>query len=273
MIQVSVIVPVFNGSAWIDQCVDSLLNQDFDPRRYEIIIVDNNSTDGSGAIACKSPRIQLFREPQQGSYFARNTGIRHSSGAILAFTDADCVPEPGWLTAIDRAMRDESVQVMLGSRRYAAPSRTLHAIAAYEDARVQYIIGNRRQTSLFGFTNNMAVRRGAFERCGPFDTVARGGDTLLVQRVASCYGPTAIAWNPAMRISHLELRNGRDFLRKNFLYARARRNTSHLGQCETLSLTESLRIFLDANSGRSGKFASGVVLAAGRITFAIGLLL
>lgn len=275
MVRISVIVPVFNASAWIESCIRALLNQDYDPGRYEIIMVDNNSSDDSAAIIQRHDRIRLLHEPQQSSYAARNLGVRQSFGDLLAFTDADCVPEPDWLGVIDRAMRNLQTQVILGARAFVPSSRALGLIAAYENARVEYILTNRRKRSYFAFTNNMAVRRTAFERYGPFGAVTRGGDTLFFQKLAEAEGPEAAEWSPEMRIRHLELRSAGAYLRRNFTYARARQRTKHLGQCDLLAPRECLRIFQGVCSGRSplDRIALALLLSSGRLTWTAGSML
>jgi glycosyltransferase involved in cell wall biosynthesis len=275
MARISVIVPVFNASAWIESCIQGLLSQEYDPADFEIVMVDNNSSDDSVDKIRHYDRIRVLHEREQGSYSARNLGVRQSSGDLLAFTDADCVPAPGWLKSIDAAMRNPQTQVVLGARGFASPSRALRLIAAYEDARVQYILTNRRKRSYFAFTNNMAVRRIAFDRYGPFRTVARGGDTLFLQQLADGEGPEAAEWSPEMRISHLELCGASDYLRKSFLYARARQFTKPTGQCELLSSLECLQIFQRVSSGRSpwDRITLALLLSTGRLTWTVGSLL
>jgi len=94
---VSVIIPVYNGEKTIAACIESLLNQDYPKNRYEIIVVDNNSKDSTAKIVRKYTVKYLFENRIQSSYAARNTGIRHSKGEILAFTDNDCIAERPWL--------------------------------------------------------------------------------------------------------------------------------------------------------------------------------
>jgi glycosyltransferase involved in cell wall biosynthesis len=275
VLQISVIVPVFGASCWIERCIEGLLNQDYDPACFEIIMVDNNSPDDSVARIRRCDRIRLLHEPEQSSYAARNHGVRQACGEVLAFTDADCVPAPNWLKVIDRAMRNRQTHVVLGARGFASPSRALRLIAAYEDARVEYILTNHLKSSYFGFTGNMAIRRTAFERYGPFPAVARGGDTLFLQQLVRGEGPEAVAWNPEMRICHLELRSAWTYLRKSFIYARARQRTRHMGQCEVLTPMECLQIFHSVSRDRSpwDKITLALVLSTGRLTWTAGSLL
>lgn len=93
---VSVIVPVFNGERVIADCIESLLDQTYP--KYEIIVVDNNSKDNTAKIVKQYPVKYLLENKIQSSYAARNKGIIHSKGDILAFIDADCVASKEWLS-------------------------------------------------------------------------------------------------------------------------------------------------------------------------------
>jgi glycosyltransferase involved in cell wall biosynthesis len=261
--------------AWIESCLQSLLTQDFDRDRYEIIAVDNNSSDDSARLIRRHERVRLLQEPEQSSYAARNRGVRESSGEVLAFTDADCIPDRNWLSVIDSTMRNQKTQAMLGPCVFDSPSRVLLHIADYENARIEYILTNQRQSCYFAYTNNMAVRRTAFDRYGSFPVVKRGGDTLFLQEMTRGEGPQAVEWSSGMLIRHLELSGAGDYLRKNFIYARARHQTKHIGQCEVLTLRESFDIFRAVCRGRSSRdtMALALLLSTGRLAWAAGSLL
>lgn len=271
---ISVIVPVFNAARWIDQCIEGLLNQDLDPAEYEIILVDNNSSDDSKARIARYERVCLLEEPVQSSYAARNRGVRESRGELLAFTDSDCVAERSWLSSIWRAMRKERTRLVLGSRGAMPGSGIVGLLASYDDARVQYILENRRKNSYFGFTNNMAVRREAFDEYGPFETVARGSDTAFVRRVADGAGSDSVSWSGEIRVRHLELCNSWTYIKKNFLYARARRRTRLLETYETLQPSESFAIFQSVCRGRrvGEKLSLALALSMGRLSWMVGSL-
>jgi glycosyltransferase involved in cell wall biosynthesis len=100
---VSIVVPVYNGQAHIADCIESLLNQDFKSGSYDIIVVNNRSTDDTANIVKRYPIRNLF-EAKLGPAAARNTGIRASSAHFIAFTDADCIPYSNWLSQIIHAM-------------------------------------------------------------------------------------------------------------------------------------------------------------------------
>ena len=88
---VSVIVPVYNTKAYLDKCVNSILNQTFTD--FELLLVDDGSTDGSGEkldeYALKDARVRVFHKPNGGSSSARNLAIKEAEGEYLSFQDSD----------------------------------------------------------------------------------------------------------------------------------------------------------------------------------------
>jgi cellulose synthase/poly-beta-1,6-N-acetylglucosamine synthase-like glycosyltransferase len=105
----SVIVPVYNAERTLARCLESLVGLDYPQERYEVLVVDNNSTDQSRAIARRFP-VRLLQEDRiQSSYAARNRGIQQARGEILAFTDADCVAAPDWLSELVAPFEDPTV--------------------------------------------------------------------------------------------------------------------------------------------------------------------
>lgn len=114
-VALSVIVPVWNGEAVIARCLDALGRQTVDRARYEIIVVDNGSTDRTAEIVRGYPGVILLAEPRPGSYAARNKAIAQAAGPIVAFTDADCVPDVDWIaTALAAAEANPGLGVLAG---------------------------------------------------------------------------------------------------------------------------------------------------------------
>lgn len=115
---VSVIVPVWNNARQLESCLRALSQQTLAPELFEIIVVDNGSTDDTAERARSFPGVKLVTEPRPGSYIARNTGARIARGEYLAFTDSDCVPDPNWLAAATNAARaDKNAGLLLGPIR------------------------------------------------------------------------------------------------------------------------------------------------------------
>lgn len=99
---VTVIVPTYNRKGLLRECLASLLSQTYAEDCYEIIIVDDGSTDGTKGLVDRvahgsSPELRYFRQSNRGPGAARNLGIKNARGEIIAFTDDDCIASPTWL--------------------------------------------------------------------------------------------------------------------------------------------------------------------------------
>ena len=97
--KVSIVVIAYNEARMLPSCLDALMQLEYPRERLEIIVVDNNSTDKTGEIVKRYP-VQYIFEAKQGRATARNSGIRASSGTLVAFIDADCIAHPHWLKRI-----------------------------------------------------------------------------------------------------------------------------------------------------------------------------
>lgn len=104
MLKVSVIVVVYNAIDNIKECLSSLLNQDVPVESYEILCVDNNSTDGTQEVIsnyCEQwENVRLIVNPIRGIAGSRNIGIKNASYDLVAFTDSDCVAPNNWLNKL-----------------------------------------------------------------------------------------------------------------------------------------------------------------------------
>lgn len=114
-IRISIIIPAYNEERYLAACLDSVAAQTVKP--YEVIVVDNNSTDNTAKIAERYPFVKLLHEPRQGIVHARNVGFDHAKGDILARTDADARLPRDWL---------ESVQHFYGYPEHASMGLTGH---------------------------------------------------------------------------------------------------------------------------------------------------
>jgi glycosyltransferase involved in cell wall biosynthesis len=218
---ISVVVPFFNSEAHLAACIESLQSQEGVAEAYEIILIDNGSSDGSVAIARGFDGIELLTEAKTGAYAARNTGIRAASGSLIALTDADCVVDPDWLRAIVQGMEDPSVAILVGYCAYPShASSALKLLAAYENAKAEYVLGRCPPAYQFAYANNMAVRRSVFDELGPFEEWPRAADSELVHRLAARRPDLRAVFHPAMRVTHLEFLRARDRTRRLSLYTR-----------------------------------------------------
>ena len=258
---ISVIIPVFNTAPYLERVVAALLAQDFPRAQFELIFVDNGSHDGSPDILARYPEIRLLREPERGSYAARNLGLRHARGDVLAFTDSDCFPAPGWLTAIDRDFRAGSAQVLLGPRLPAAGSRAARLLAGYDNHRAEFICAAGDPAIMYGYTNNMAVRRAAMDRFGPFERRMRGADTLFLRRVVAGRSCAAVAYCPDMVVRHAELESVAGYYRKAQIYSRSHAAFRPAETVRPLSLRQRLRVFRQA-AGQHRRLSDSILLLA-----------
>jgi glycosyltransferase involved in cell wall biosynthesis len=217
----SIIVPFRNAARWLRPCLESLIEQDCTAVSYEIVAVDNGSSDGSAAIVGEFPLVRLVSEPRVGSYSARNRGVHASRGSVLAFTDADCMPRRDWLRHIMAALEDPCIQIVLGQRVPATASRMLALWSQYERTKEEFVFSGTLAGLYYGHTNNMAVSRSVFEEHGPFLERPRGSDTVFVRQVVDALGARAVVFCPDAKVRHLELTGAAALLRKLFIYGRS----------------------------------------------------
>jgi len=238
----SVVVPFYNAEPYIARCIDALLAQSFAADRYEIIMVDNNSTDRSAEIARSYRRVSVLHESKQGSYAARNRGVAAACGNVIAFTDPDCVPRQDWLQRIAAEMDRPGVSLVLGDRRFALDRGMLGILASYESEIAAHIFSNQQTESYFAFTNNMAVRRSILERIGTFPEIQRGADSQLLRRAVAEYGSDIVRYVPEAVVTHLEIASVRDYLRKKRTYGGVHGGNSRLGVPQALPIGKRLSL-------------------------------
>ena len=110
---VTVVVPVYNGAITIGNCLESLLAQTYPPDRYEIVVVENGSTDETTAVVERYP-VRLLHNQVRGPAAARNRGIQASEADFIAFTDADCLVAPTWLAELLKPFQDLTIGAVGG---------------------------------------------------------------------------------------------------------------------------------------------------------------
>lgn len=221
---ISVVVPFFGSQDHIEDCVRALLTaRDALGEPAELLFVDNASPDGSADLVRRALRgvdhATILREETPGAYAARNAALRVARSPLVAFTDADCAVGEGWLRAVrDRFAAESDLGVLLGEVRYPpAASRTLRFLGAYENAKTRHVL-SLPPAHHFGYANNMAVRASVFREIGLFRTWRRAGDTELVHRLAARRPDLRTAYEPSMRVVHLEFRSARHRARRLSLY-------------------------------------------------------
>ena len=258
----SIIIPCWNSERFVERCLRALFNQSWPGDRYEVILVDNNSTDASLRIARSFPQLIVLEEPVQSSYAARNRGVRRATGKILAFTDSDCEVSPTWLEEMAASLADESVALVLGDVRYARESFGLRMAADYEAAKAQYVWTDQGERLCYAYTNNVALRREVFERCGPFPQIERGGDVVFASNVVREYGAHAVRYAGKSRIRHLEINGVADWLRKVCTYGRSYVSYHRLSRRQSLNFRDRWDVMRNTIAGNHYSAGQAVSLAA-----------
>ncbi len=209
MIEVSVVMPTFNRRDSLAVVLPSLAGQDYPKDRYEIILVDNGSTDGTDELVkgLGIPNLRHIVQENSGRSGARNRGIREASGGMVMFTDADIIAEPDLISShmaflADRpnsAVVGREVQVNTLEERDAvkagtAPERTLHKAS------------KKRLPWYFFLTGNAAAPKDALIEVGMFDESFTGyghEDIELGYRLAKAgipiyynHGAVNYHWHP-----------------------------------------------------------------------------
>ncbi len=177
---VSVIIPALNAEKTISSCIASVLDQDYPHDKYEIIAVDNGSTDRTMELLKGfDDRISIFCEPIIGSYNARNRGIRDADGDFLLFIDSDCHAEKDWISHMVRPFENRDIRIVSGKIRAASRKKIVQKYCdLFCHDQAAYFRINMAATS------NMAVRRNDMLSAGMFNgKLLSGGDFELCRRV------------------------------------------------------------------------------------------
>jgi len=207
---VSVIIPVYDDAERLRTCLAALAAQTYPRDRVEVVVVDNASTEDQAAALPDDPRFTLVREPVPGSYAARNRGLEVASGEVLAFTDADCVPDPEWLQqAVAALVAPPRADLVGGAMElFYEGARPASAAELYESRHgfTQGLMSGQP----FAVTANMLTWRAVVDRVGSFDArLKSAGDAEFGRRVSEAggllrYAPRAVVRHPA-RASTAEL--------------------------------------------------------------------
>ncbi|MBC7788603.1 MAG: glycosyltransferase family 2 protein [Anaerolineae bacterium] len=266
---VSVIIPFFNAAGTLSRCLDAIRSQTFPRDGFEVIAIDNNSTDHSVEVVRRYSEVTLLREPSQGAYAARNRGVASAQGSILVFTDPDCVPNADWLEAIARAMQAGTTEVLIGGYVLPQHSGAVRLLVLYENVKDEFVFGTHYPELYYGHTNNMAVRRTTFDRFGPFVERRRGADTIFVRRVVQTLPCSAVRYDPSALVAHLEIADVLTYYRKMATYGESRESYRHLSWTRPLSMRERVTVIRRTLSEHRLSLARSLQLA---LLLSVGLI-
>jgi glycosyltransferase involved in cell wall biosynthesis len=238
--KVSILIASYNRSSsllkFLQELASQVVPEDLD---WEVLIVDNNSTDGTGKAVAplveKNPqRFRYFLETRQGKSAALNTGIKESTGEILAFTDDDCLPNPDWLSSIVEEFSADPSLGAIGGRVELYNKQDKPVSIRTCTQRTLISTPNQVFSLLIGC--NMAVHRRVCERVQEFDTSLGPGNRtraledmdflyrIYKQGFKMVYSPAVLVFHNHGRRSEADVQS----LTRNYLIGRGAFYCKHI---------------------------------------------
>ncbi|MBM4457876.1 MAG: glycosyltransferase [Chloroflexi bacterium] len=211
----SVIVPAHNAAATLPLCLAALADQELPASAYEVIVIDDGSTDETAAIAAAAG-VRVIGQARAGPAAARNRGAADAAGDLLLFTDADCAPVRGWLAALHAAFTDPAVAGAKGA--YLTRQRGLIPRFTQLEYEERYDRMAGVETIDFVDTYSAAYRRDVFLSNRGFDTIfptASVEDQELSFRLAE--KGYRLVFIPTAQVYHRHNPTLRAYVRRKFL--------------------------------------------------------
>lgn len=197
----SVVIPAYQAADTIDNCVRALHTQTVSRERYEIIVVDDASTDETTSVAKEAGADRVLSCPHGGPAAARNAGIKAAKGELVLFTDADCEPSPGWVEQMTTPFADGRVMGAKGA--YWTRQKEIVARLTQLEFEIRYERMARLTHTDFVDGYAAAYRRELLAESGGFDPtypIPSAEDVDLSFRLARqghrlVFVPTARVWH------------------------------------------------------------------------------
>jgi len=214
--EITVVVCTCNRAALLGRCLEHLLAQTADPNSWELIVVDNNSTDNTRAVVESfqaSPiTIRYCVETEQGVSHARNRGFREAQTGVVAYTDDDVFPDPGWLEVLQRCLAETGADAVGGSIRVLCEGTipdwwgpffaTMLGELDLGQRRIRLRPGQQLNTGNAAYRTELLQRSGGFlPALGRSEGRPAGmEDTVLMSQVLAA--GTHVVYEPAAMVSH-----------------------------------------------------------------------
>jgi glycosyltransferase involved in cell wall biosynthesis len=199
---VSIVIPVYNGASTISACLDSLLNQDYPADAYEIIVVENGSTDNTAQVVKRYP-VQLFHSEPRGPAPARNLGLARSEADIIAYTDADCIADPNWLSLLVQPYTDPEIGGVGGAiLAYGHADRNIVEVFSDEHSPLVNFVSGENEFLPHLYTANASYRRDLLNRISGFNAQLVTADDVDVSWRLQLETGTKLAYVPEAIIYH-----------------------------------------------------------------------
>jgi len=201
-VRLSVAIPTYNRRPLLERVVAAVLDQTLPADRYELLVVDDGSTDDTaqfGASLSERANVRFLRGEHGGPAPARNLAIREAAGDVVVFTDDDCLVPVDWLERLADGYARHPEVVGVGGRLVPnAKALAASGVARYEALQSLCVFGAGEDEALGGFdcpaggTNNMSYRRETLLEMGGFDESfgprVWGEDADLKRRITQAGG-------------------------------------------------------------------------------------
>jgi glycosyltransferase involved in cell wall biosynthesis len=206
---ISVIVPSYNSEKSIAACLTALLQQKC-LAAYEIILVDSSNDRTPEIVRTQFPQVRLVHLKEKTfPGRARNQGLPHARGKIIALTDSDCMAGADWLEEILKT-HESGAQVVGGGVYNAFPLHPICVAEHFLEFREFSPYSPRREIEVLP-TNNLAVRREIFERFGAFSDLRASEDVVFIHTLRR--NGVKVLFEPRIGIRHLNRRAFKPFMR------------------------------------------------------------
>ena len=157
LVKVSIVIPVYNEGEHLAACLSAIARQSVAP--YEVIVVNNNSTDTSVAVAKGYPSVTVIDEKRQGVVFARDTGFSAARGDIIGRIDADTIISDDWVETVQQLFSDQLKPIDALSGAVSYHDMPWKAFIGRLDLVFRQWIANGMDDQVYLYGANMAIRR------------------------------------------------------------------------------------------------------------------
>jgi glycosyltransferase involved in cell wall biosynthesis len=196
MIRVTVAIPTYNRAACLRQTLDGACRQDFPANEFEILVIDNNSTDDTKAVvaefAGRFPEPRYVQESKQGLDHARNRAVAEARGNIILFADDDILVEPDWVRRMAEPFgADDHIGAAGGEVTPVFPDGLPPWIVGWHAPQALRASAGPLAMDRTPMGANLAIRKSVFDRLGLFraeldreaGSYFSGGDAEMVRRI------------------------------------------------------------------------------------------
>lgn len=266
----SIIVPSFNRREEIGELLQSLTSINFPRERFEVIIADDGSSDGTSELVNTHQKttnlnIRMFRQDHLGPGAARNMGMKHAKGDFFIFVDSDCTVDHRWLAAIDNGLSEQDADAFGGPDSYRQDFPPLLKAINYSMTSFLTTGGirgsKRRMGKFYPRSFNMGLSRQIYEKIGGFGDLRHGQDIEFSHRIIK--SGARIVLIPDAIVFHKRRTSLRKFFRQVFNWGVARINLYKISpeMLEWVHALPALALLLFISLLVAGLFSNAIWLA------------